>query len=324
MTQKKLSEKTSIDNTDINEIKEQEKSRTIFLDKIAANNYSNYLYITNQKFRDASEDLVDLLIISCLDDSLGKILVLFSNKSYPNLLTYELLDIIFSTLSLYFYSRRGTKFFLLGKNVVRINKVLNRFESKPNNKNIVPELGKTIKYNIDIVRRTLDFLMDITSALKYYNLTIKSHKVLKRITKNLMIHISSMGKIAKKEKIENEYLFHFSKVLKIFYKLSDDFDQEELTLIKRQILSFNSENNLNIFSNDSFKTIFNSYNYNDENDTKEKDNKRSQFQEYLKNIDWKNKIGPTNMGRRKLLIDLYFDFFNLMGEKPFFYFYIKR
>ena len=320
---KKLSEKTSIDNTDINEIKEQEKSRTIFLDKIAANNYSNYLYITNQKFRDASEDLVDLLIISCLDDSLGKILVLFSNKSYPNLLTYELLDIIFSTLSLYFYSRRGTKFFLLGKNVVRINKVLNRFESKPNNKNIVPELGKTIKYNIDIVRRTLDFLMDITSALKYYNLTIKSHKVLKRITKNLMIHISSMGKIAKKEKIENEYLFHFSKVLKIFYKLSDDFDQEELTLIKRQILSFNSENNLNIFSNDSFKTIFNSYNYNDENDTKEKDNKRSQFQEYLKNIDWKNKIGPTNMGRRKLLIDLYFDFFNLMGEKPFFTFISK-
>ena len=104
-----------------------------------------------------------------------------------------------------------------------------------------------------------------------------------------MIHISSMGKIAKKEKIENEYLFHFSKVLKIFYKLSDDFDQEELTLIKRQILSFNSENNLNTFSNDSFKTIFNSYNYNDENDTKEKDNKRSQFQEYLKNIDWKNK-----------------------------------
>ena len=220
-------------------------------------------------------------------------------------------------MSLYFYSRRGTKFFLLGKNVVRLNKVLNRFESKPNNKNIVPELGKTIKNNLDIIRRTLDFLLDITSALKYYNLTIKLHKVLKRITKNLIIHISSLGKIAKRENIENEFLFHFSKVLKIFYKLSDDFDQEELTLIKRQILSFNQENNLNIFSPDSFKNIFNSYNYNDENSTKDKDNKRSQFQEYLKNIDWKNKIGPTNMGKRKLFIDLYFDFFNLMGEKPF-------
>ena len=320
---KKLSNNVNMESADFTEIKEQEKSRSYFLDKIAENNYSNYLYIKNEKFRDASEDLVDLLIISCLDDSLGKILVLFSNKNYPNLLTYELLDIIFSTLSLYFYSRRGTKFFLLGKNVVRLNKVLNRFESKPNNKNIVPELGKTIKNNLDIIRRTLDFLLDISSALKYYNLTIKSHKVLKRITKNLIIHISSLGKIAKRENIENEFLFHFSKVLKIFYKLSDDFDQEELTLIKRQILSFNQENNLNIFSPDSFKNIFNSYNYNDENSTKDKDNKRSQFQEYLKNIDWKNKIGPTNMGKRKLFIDLYFDFFNLMGEKPFFTFISK-
>ena len=320
---KKLSNNVNMESADFTEIKEQEKSRSYFLDKIAENNYSNYLYIKNEKFRDASEDLVDLLIISCLDDSLGKILVLFSNKNYPNLLTYELLDIIFSTLSLYFYSRRGTKFFLLGKNVVRLNKILNRFESKPNNKNIVPELGKTIKNNLDIIRRTLDFLLDISSALKYYNLTIKSHKVLKRITKNLIIHISSLGKIAKRENIENEFLFHFSKVLKIFYKLSDDFDQEELTLIKRQILSFNQENNLNIFSPDSFKNIFNSYNYNDENSSKDKDNKRSQFQEYLKNIDWKNKIGPTNMGKRKLFIDLYFDFFNLMGEKPFFTFISK-
>ena len=320
-----VNESKKITDTNINNINEEElKLRTIFLDKISKNNYSNYLYITEQKFRDASEDIVDLLIVSCLDESLGKILVMFSNKNYPNLLTYELLDIILCTFSLYFYSRRGTKFFLLGKNMTRLNKVLNRFESKSDNKNVVPELGKTIKNNIDITRRILDFLIDMTSSLKYYNLTIKSHKVLKRITKNLMIHASSFGKIAKRENMENEYLFHFSKILKIFYKLSDDFDQEELTLIKWQILSFSEENNLNIFSNDSFKNIFNSYNYNEENSTKDKNNKRSQFQEYLKNIDWKNRIGPSNVGRRKLFIDLYFDFFNLMGEKPFYAFLSKK
>ena len=309
-------------NNDINE-EEEEKNKAIFLDKIAENNYSNYLYITNEKFRDASENIVDMLIISSLDESLGKVLVMFSNRNYPNLLTYELVDIIFSTWSLYFHSRRGTKFFLLGKNLTRLNKVLNRFESKPNNKNIEPELGKTIKNNIDITRRVLDFLIDVTSALKFYNLTMKSHKVLKRITKNLLIHLSSMSKIAKRENIENEFLFHFSKVLKIFYKLSDNFDQEELTLIKYQILSFNNENDLNIFSNDSFKNIFNSYNYIEEQN-KDKSNKRSQFQEYIKKIDWKNKIGPTNMGKRRLYIDLYFDFFNLMGEKPFYTFISKN
>ena len=310
-------------NNDINEEEEEEKNKAIFLDKIAENNYSNYLYITNEKFRDASENIVDMLIISSLDESLGKVLVMFSNRNYPNLLTYELVDIIFSTWSLYFHSRRGTKFFLLGKNLTRLNKVLNRFESKPNNKNIEPELGKTIKNNIDITRRVLDFLIDVTSALKFYNLTMKSHKVLKRITKNLLIHLSSMSKIAKRENIENEFLFHFSKVLKIFYKLSDNFDQEELTLIKYQILSFNNENDLNIFSNDSFKNIFNSYNYIEEQN-KDKSNKRSQFQEYIKKIDWKNKIGPTNMGKRRLYIDLYFDFFNLMGEKPFYTFISKN
>ena len=113
-----INESKKITDTNINNINEEElKLRTIFLDKISKNNYSNYLYITEQKFRDASEDIVDLLIISCLDESLGKILVMFSNKNYPNLLTYELLDIILCTFSLYFYSRRGTKFFLLGKNM---------------------------------------------------------------------------------------------------------------------------------------------------------------------------------------------------------------
>ena len=295
---------------------EEENAKEIFFDSIAQNNYSNYLFITEEKFRDASEDLVDLLIMSYLDETLGKVLVMFSNKNYPNLLTYELLDIIFSTLSLYFYSRRGTKFFLLGKNMTRLNKVLNRFNSKPDNKNIIPQLGKTIKGNLDIMRRVLDFLIDVTSALKFYNLNIKSHKVLKRITKNLIIHISSLGKIAKKESIENEYLFQFSKVLKILFELSDNFDQEELNIIKWQILSFSEENNLNLFSKNSFKNIFNSYKYNEE-ENKDKNNKISQFQAFLKNVDWKNKIVHNNVGRRKLYIDLYFDFFNLMGEKNF-------
>ena len=313
------------DNNDSDTISEKEaenRSKMLFFDKISKKNYSNYLYIKEQQFREAAEDLVDLLVISCLDESLGKLVVFFSNRNYPNLITYELIDIILSTLSLYFYSKRGMHFFLLGKIMTRLNKLLNRFGAKLNNKNIAPELGKTLKNNLDITLRLLDFLKDTMTALKFYNLSLKSHKVLKRLTKNLIIHISSLSKICKREKIENEFLLHFSKVLKIFYDLSDDFDQEELTIIKFHILSILEKNDLNIFSKDSFKNIFDSYNYSEEKTNKNE--KKTQFQEYLKKVDWKNKIVPTNMGKRKLLIGLYFDFFNLMGVKPFFTFISKE
>ena len=310
---------------------EEIKEKLSFFDKISNHNYSNYLFVKELKFIDSSEELVNLLIISSLDETLGKILVLFSNRNYPNLLSYELLDIIFATMSLYFYSRMGMKYFLLGKNMTRINKVLNRFDCKPDNKNIFPELGKELKTNVEIMRRTLDFLIDIADGLNHYDLTIKSHKVLKRIIKNLFLHISTFNHIAKENNLENEFLLHFTKIINIFYNLSKDYDQEELTQIKRQILFVFKENDLNIFNKESFKTIFNSSAAEDEyfDDDNEiarnkKTDKRTQFQEYLQKVNWNARGAPTNMGRRKLLIDLYFAFFNLMGEKSYYTFISKE
>ena len=43
--------------------------------------------------------------------------------------------------------------FLLGNIMIRLNKLLNRFGAKLNNKNIAPELGKTMKNNLDITLR---------------------------------------------------------------------------------------------------------------------------------------------------------------------------
>ena len=57
--------------------------------------------------------------------------------------------------------------------MIRLNKLLNRFGAKLNNKNIAPELGKTMKNNLDITRRLLDFLKDAMTALKFYNLSLK-------------------------------------------------------------------------------------------------------------------------------------------------------
>ena len=313
------------------ESEEDKKEKLIFFEKISKNSYSSYLFIKEEKFLNSAEELVDLLIISSIDETLGKVLVLFSNRNYPNLLTYELLDIIFSTMSLYFYSRRGMKYFLLGKNITRLNKVLNRFDYKPDNKNVFPELGKDLRKNVEIMRRTLDFLNEVTEGLNYYDLSIKNHKVLKRIIKNLIIHISIFNQMTREDNLENEFLLHFTKIINIFYNLSKDFDQEELTKIKRQILYVFKENDLNIFNKESFKTIFNSsagddeY-FDEENEIARNKNieKKNQFQEYLQKVNWNAKKAPTNMGRRKLLIDLYFAFFNLMGEKSYYTFISKE
>ena len=315
---------------EIIETEEEKKEKMIFFDKISNHTYSSYLFIKQEKFFNCSQELVDLLIISSLDETLGKVLVLFSNRNYPNLLSYELLDIILSSMSLYFYSRRGMKYFLLGKNITRLNKVLNRFDYKPDGKNINPELGKELKKNLEIMRRTLDFLFDVTEGLNYYDLSIKNHKVLKRIIKNLIIHISTFNQMAREDNLENEFLLHFTKIINIFYNLSKDFDQEELTQIKRQILYVFKENDLNIFNKESFKTIFNSAGddeyFDEENEIarNKKIEKKSQFQEYLQKVNWNARGAPRNMGRRKLLIDLYFAFFNLMGEKSYYTFISKE
>ena len=42
---------------------------------------------------------------------------MFCNKNYSNLLTNELIDIIFSILNLFFNSRKDAKYFLLGQNI---------------------------------------------------------------------------------------------------------------------------------------------------------------------------------------------------------------
>ena len=73
-----------------------------FLTKMALKNKNIYPFLIKDSFAYISEDFVDNLIISNLDETITKILVFFSHRKYPNLLTYNLLDLIYSTLSVYF------------------------------------------------------------------------------------------------------------------------------------------------------------------------------------------------------------------------------
>jgi len=59
--------------------------------------------------------------------------------------------------SAFFFSKRGIKYFLMGKNLSRINKIFNRFCCKPDNKNINETYGKDLEENLKKINLLLKF-----------------------------------------------------------------------------------------------------------------------------------------------------------------------
>ena len=245
------------------------------------------------------EELVDILIISNLDEVISKTLSFLSNRKFPNLLTYDLLDIIFSTMSLYLYTKRGAEYFLMGKNLTRINKIINRFNYNSNNKNNNPQLGKNIIDNIKIMNRTLDFLHDICKGIKIYGLSIKNHKILVRLKKNLIEHISVFNPASNNNLIE--FALHFKKIMKIFILLSDDYTYDEFKYIKESCIKIFKNNPSNLFDKNIFFQIF--YSVNNKNGN---------------NIMNQN-INEININiNKKILLSLYFTFFKFISKKTFY------
>ena len=302
------------------EEKDEEKEGKIdnlnkFLTKIANKNKRVFPFLLNNSFCKVCEDMVDNLIISNLDETITKILVFFSNRDYPNLLSYELLDIIYSTLNLYFFSKRGLKYLLTGKILVRINKIFNRYNYKSKEKNINPSFGKTLETNIDIINRTFEFYLDLFKGMKLYDLSIKNHKVLQRFRKNMLQHMCLFNRESRSNYMD-DFLIQFKKMMKIFYYLSDDLEYEELDQIKKQCVFILKQNPSDLFEKKSFSSTYNNdnpKNINNENDLDKlalKENKKNQI------------INNNKKDRAELILSLYYSFFRLYGINNY-YIYIN-
>ena len=282
-----------------------------FLTKMALKNKNIYPFLIKDSFAYISEDFVDTLIISNLDETITKILVFFSHRKYPNLLTYNLLDLIYSTLSLYFYSKRGMKYLLMGKILVRINKIFNRYDFKSYEKNINPSQGKTWENNISFINRTFDFYLDLFKMMKLYKLSIKNHKVLIRFKKNMLGHMCLFNVQAKQNNL-NDFFFQFKKMMKIFYLLSNDFEYEDFDQIKRQCVFIFKQNPLGLLEN---KAFFNIFNNNIPNNLYYDVGMNTNI-----NTNINNNINYNMLlnGKQKTLISLYFTFFRLFGKNTFY------
>ena len=289
-----------------------------YLSKISYKNKKIFPFLISDTFPQKSKDLVDILIISNLDEILTKILVYFSNRKYPNLLTYELLEIIFSYLSLYFFSKRGIKYLLIGKNLVRINKIFNRYDIKPKNKNINEAYGKTEENNIKFINLTLDFCCAFFKGMKLFDGNIKNHKILERFRKNMLSHLGLFNSQIRNENI-NTFIFQFKKIIDIFYFLSDDFEFECLEQIKKQCVFIFNQNKLNIFDN---KSLSNTYNNGQEIPDNLLTLKSNRSDNNIININNNNDINYSfkNKETNKNLISLYFAFFRLFGVNTFYMF----
>ena len=294
--------KDKIDSSTINEDKDEDEIKKNievknYWKKLASKNSNNYKFINRMVDNiEIMDEFVDILIISNIDETIGKILTFLSNRKFPNLLTSELCDIIFSTLSLFLYSKNGMKYFLMGKNLSRINKVLNRFNYNSNNKNNNPALGKTIESNLKIMDRTIDFLLDTSKGLQIYDLNIKLHKVLPRFKKNLLEHISIFNSVSNNNNLI-QFSIHFKKILKIFMNFQRDFKYEDFENIKIKCILIFEKNPLRLFDKNTFFKILNS----------------AQSQQ----------VNNMNNENNKILLSLYFNFFKFVTINTF-YFYNNK
>ena len=255
-----------------------------FFVKIRTLNEGHFGFLQNENFLNYKEDFVDCLIRSNIDETLGKVLIFFSNRKFPNLLTYDLLDMILSFFSLFFLTKRGMKYFLMGKNITRINKVLNRFNCKPGNKNLNEQFGKNLEENIKYTHRILFFLKIMVKGMRIFEIELKDHKVLLRYKKNLLEHIEQFNLISDKDEHSAEFKIHLTLVMKILYYLSDNFEVEDFEEIRRRIILIFHESPLNLFDPSAFTSFFSGLGDDDSNSQSEESSINNDNQNLAKNL----------------------------------------
>ncbi len=323
-----------------------------------AMNVSNYFYIFNNfSFHRYLEDFIDSLIISNIDETISKVSIFLSDRKFHNLLTYSLLDMILIIFSLFFFNKRGFKYFLMGKNLSRINKIFNRFYLKANGKNNDEKKGKDIEGNLKKINRLLKFLLLMIKGLNLYNIPLKYHKMLLRLKKNLLEHIEEFNKLLKeKNELEEEFKIQFTFIMKIFKKLQNHYEYEEFEEIKHRIILIFYNSNSNLLEAKKFTTFFpvqkeedkkeedkNEEDKNEEEkeeeDKKEEENKEeeistnkkkkgsklnlkenSEAESNVNTIQKDDIILEEDIYEKKITLELYFAFFDLISTNSYYHF----
>ena len=267
---------------------EEETLKRKILKEISGNiNFAKNNFLLIEEGRNL---IVDNLIISQIDEILIKGILLLSNIHYPNIINKELIELFFHFLSLFLLTKNGTIYFLTGKNLQIIQKLINRFRFDEKNKNINEEKNRTIDFNINGIKIVIHFLYILTKLIRTYNIkTIKGHKALMKYSKSILNHLKYFPNTLRTKEKELEFKMQLKESLEILNNLFPFYNYDEFEKIKINVIDLFK--NLKFLNFELFQKLFD----------KSIINKKKEYHKIRNNE-----------------IDYYFQFFELITKNSFY------
>ena len=195
----------------------REKKVNKYKKKILNNCKEIFKFLNENDFQQLNEERIDMLIqemtYSNIDITLTKLFMTdFIKKNYPE----DTIQIIFKFLALFCLSKEGVKYFCIGRNLRRIIKIFEKYQ-----------------------KCTLEFLCLLFKGVHLYDINISYHK---RLTE-LMTIIKNFIKLfnVSNDAQEKEFKEYSTYTIKILQFLSNNFDFDELMIIKKQIFDYVEE-----------------------------------------------------------------------------------
>ena len=211
----------------------QEKVQSDYIKKVTTS-LSRFFYSIRKLHIEQIEKFIDSFIFSNLDETIFKVLIIFSTGRYVNQITFESLDLCLSFLSFFFLSKVGMRYFLTGKNITRMHKLFNRFRFKEENKNINNELNRSKQTNMRFTTRILEFIFLVAKGVDTFQLQLSNHKVLDRFIEHFILHLQLYSRQKDIDK-ETGFKIHLSLITSIFLCFKHMYPLEDFEMIKRSI-----------------------------------------------------------------------------------------
>ena len=327
-----------------NKDKENKKSMLdLNLDQIKYD-ISGYLpFISIENFDEQKNNFIESLCLYSIDESLSKILIFFTMRKFPPLMTIELFDTILSIFQLYFFNIKGMKFFLLGKNLNRILKTFRHYQCMKDSKNSNEKYNIDTDSNLPFAERCLKIILKIGKLNKYYTISLKGNKGIIKIKKYLIEHLQYLF-LEKSENPKFSLLqkYHLYLCVKIYLLYADYFSYEDFEDIKIKLMYLFLNSPFDLTEKDKFIKQYNEINemkpvsnnssfhihlpmkkYRKEKiERQQKKNKNEIIIYEISDFDSQNKLSKTELmiDENTIFMKIYLKFFSVFSKNTYFVF----
>ena len=234
--------------------------------------------------------------MSNIDSTLMKGLYFLTNIHYPNIINAELVRLIFHIFGIFLLTKTGVKYILTGNNLQIMQRLINRFRYDGQNKNVIEVKDRSTYFNIGSIKIVIHYLNLLSQFIRIYNFKpFCNHKTLHKIHKNLLIHLKYYANVTDTEESQIEFKHQLKEGLEIFNNLSNFYRFDEYENIKLDIINLFQETPFNFLKNENIAKWFD-----------------------RTIMDLEN---PAFIKRRRLDLNLYFQFLEVVTKNTFYVYY---